>query len=159
VTSQYKKDDKKDRKDKAVRIKQSQIGSVRQSLMEKQNYRCAVCSSDFREYTIRNRKKVLKNVPCLDHDHNSGYIRGVLCRACNSIEGKFLYAMKRAGSKEDPLSLLLGLHGYLYEHRVNSTGIIHPSHKTDEEKRQLANKRVRQRRDSKKVLAALKDVK
>lgn len=42
------------------------------SLLEKQKHNCAICSCSF------NEKK-----PCVDHDHKSGKIRGLLCRNCN----------------------------------------------------------------------------
>ena len=43
------------------------------ALLKKQNYKCAVC---LREYTTQ-RKLVV------DHDHETGKIRGLLCHYCN----------------------------------------------------------------------------
>lgn len=42
------------------------------SMLEKQDNKCAVCNIDF---------KNLK--PCVDHDHITMKVRGLLCRRCN----------------------------------------------------------------------------
>lgn len=43
-------------------------------LRAEQGGRCAVCGAT--------------NPRCLDHDHTTGLIRGLLCRRCNLVEGK-----------------------------------------------------------------------
>lgn len=40
-----------------------------------QHTACAICSHPFS--TARN------DVPCVDHDHDTGVVRGILCRKCN----------------------------------------------------------------------------
>lgn len=47
-----------------------------QSLFLAQNSACAIC-----------KKQVDYNL-CVDHDHNTGQVRGLLCRNCNSGIGK-----------------------------------------------------------------------
>lgn len=49
---------------------------VRAELMEMQQGRCAVCPSE--------------GPLIVDHDHETGLVRGLLCRGCNSREGKCL---------------------------------------------------------------------
>ena len=46
-------------------------------LLRSQNYKCAIC------------KKSIKSVGtlCVDHDHKTEKVRGLLCRNCNSILG------------------------------------------------------------------------
>lgn len=44
-------------------------------MMVKQGNRCAICKTSF------------DSTPCVDHDHNTGKVRGLLCRACNSALG------------------------------------------------------------------------
>lgn len=50
---------------------------VKSQLLMIQDFKCAICKRDIN----------LKN--CLDHCHNSGYIRGLLCRHCNNGLGQF----------------------------------------------------------------------
>lgn len=43
-------------------------------LLEKQNGVCAIC-------------KIAKTKMCIDHDHDTGQIRGILCHSCNVALG------------------------------------------------------------------------
>ena len=49
-------------------------------LLEKQNYKCAICGSD-------NPKR--DKFFCVDHDHKTGEVRGLLCFICNTSLGGF----------------------------------------------------------------------
>lgn len=49
-----------------------------------QDNKCAICRSG---ETRVMREKVMRL--CIDHDHNTGRIRGLLCHNCNSGLGKF----------------------------------------------------------------------
>lgn len=49
-------------------------------LLEKQNYRCAVCGT-------ANPSSGKNNYFDVDHDHNTGIVRGLLCRNCNVTLG------------------------------------------------------------------------
>ncbi len=50
-------------------------------LLDKQNSVCAICGRT----EMNNANKVL----CVDHNHNTGAIRGLLCGLCNSGIGHF----------------------------------------------------------------------
>lgn len=54
-------------------------------LLNQQNGVCAICKKS--ESTL-DKQGNLANL-CVDHDHISGKIRGLLCRMCNSALGKF----------------------------------------------------------------------
>jgi hypothetical protein len=41
-----------------------------------QESKCAICKQDF-------------GVECVDHDHKTGHVRGLLCKACNLGLGYF----------------------------------------------------------------------
>lgn len=59
-------------------------------LLEKQNHVCAICL---------NPETIENSILCVDHDHTTGKVRGLLCRMCNSALGKFgdnLSNLKRA---------------------------------------------------------------
>lgn len=45
-----------------------------ESMLLAQNNVCAICS---------NRRKAM----CVDHDHSTGEVRGILCRRCNALLG------------------------------------------------------------------------
>ncbi len=47
------------------------------TLLEKQNYQCAVCHEIPEEWL------------CVDHDHITGKIRGLLCKSCNLLVGEY----------------------------------------------------------------------
>ncbi len=50
-----------------------------EAIWEKQNGKCAICEREIRLYgTNRNDGDA-----CVDHDHDTGKVRGLLCRRCN----------------------------------------------------------------------------
>jgi hypothetical protein len=69
-----------------------------ESLLKKQNYKCAICGSD-------NTKSKISNRFYVDHDHETGKIRGLLCSNCNFALGHF----------NDNIDILLKAISYLEE--------------------------------------------
>lgn len=63
------------------------------NMKEQQGNQCAICPDIFKDK---------KNV-CVDHDHNTGKVRGVLCRTCNTS----------LGDVRDDINLIKKLIGYL----------------------------------------------
>lgn len=51
-----------------------------QEMLENQNWLCAICGAD------RNKDGTRL---CVDHNHETGKIRGLLCHGCNTSLGKF----------------------------------------------------------------------
>ena len=47
-------------------------------ILVKQNFKCAICNKHMSEF---------KRALAVDHDHETGKIRGLLCRNCNAILG------------------------------------------------------------------------
>lgn len=80
-----------------IQLKQSDIAKYRDKIAEEQNGCCAICKEHFEEMS--------KSGVSLDHQHKTksepiglkgaGLIRGVLCRDCNSLEGKIWNNSKR----------------------------------------------------------------
>lgn len=66
-------------------------------MLERQNETCAICRNKFSK----------KEEPCVDHDHLTGKVRGLLCRKCNTLIGL---------AKEKVTTLLRAVH-YLRKHK------------------------------------------
>ena len=56
-----------------------------EGMAKSQNYRCAICH---KEETAKSNKGFVKCL-AVDHCHETGRIRGLLCQACNTALGKF----------------------------------------------------------------------
>ncbi len=110
------------------KLKSSQVRQTRLSLRNQQEGLCALC-----------HQPVSEEQAVLDHDHKTGAVRATLHRGCNSLLGKLENNYKRYGVNLD--AFLSGLAGYVETHKTNQTGLIHPTHRTPEEKKALAKKR------------------
>lgn len=88
--------------------------------------------------------------PVLDHNHSTGAVRGTLHRSCNALLGKIENNAARFGVRNLP-AFCQGAGKYMQKHTTNITGLLHPTHKTEDEKRLAANKRRRTARASKKA--------
>ncbi len=126
------------------RITAAQVVLVRSELLKQQGYKCALCQSPLGPRT--------KKDPCLDHDHATGYIRDVLCRNCNQMEGKVFNLANRAKAG---LSVLGWLENFVVYHRRHETpqhgGVLHHTHRTEEQKRLDRNYKARARRAAAKA--------
>lgn len=74
------------------------IRPLRIKILDEQGGKCGICGTS-EEDTVWS----------LDHSHAKGFggtglIRGVLCRNCNSVEGKITRALKRFGVKMHQIS-------------------------------------------------------
>ena len=89
----------------------------------------------------------IKGEGVIDHDHDTGEIRGVLHRSCNAAEGKITNAAARWGCKSskytDIIPYLERLAQYL---KTQGTGMMYAMHKTEDEKRDERNRRQREAR-------------
>ena len=107
-------------------------------LKTKQGGNCAICGKPISLQVMGNTSDYV-----VDHCHETGEIRGVLHRSCNSAEGKVVNAAGRWGAKStlyvDVIPYLERLVQYLKSSQENGTGMMYPDHKTDEEKRLAAN--------------------
>lgn len=122
------------------KLKSSEISQHRASKLTEQGGRCALCMDP-----IEHGDAVL------DHDHRTGYCRGVLHSGCNSMLGHIennrpRYRMLGARLMRWALSI------FAYIHKDYSDQPVHPLHKTEDEKRLLKNKRARVARAKKATL-------
>lgn len=57
----------------------------RDALLDKQDGRCAICHVEM-------------DTPCIDHDHETGKVRGLLCQTCNTGLGMFRDSVRNLAS-------------------------------------------------------------
>lgn len=122
------------------KLKTTEVATVRASLLERQQFRCAIC-----QLPCRPPQDVL------DHSHSTGLVRATLHRGCNSLLGKVENNYKRYGVS-NLAAFLHGLPAYLQRHTTDQTGLLHPTHKSDEERRVARNAKARKARATKKVI-------
>jgi hypothetical protein len=72
-----------------------------QAALEAQNFRCAICETAF-DVTGKSMFN-----PCIDHDHDTDKIRGLLCRRCNQGIG----LLQDSGNVAEKAALYLKRHG------------------------------------------------
>lgn len=120
------------------KLKRTDISKVTVALLKKQEYRCALCGGSLRANAAKN--------PALDHCHQTGAIRDVLCINCNGIEGKIFNLARRAKNEMTPVEWIDKLAAYWRRHSTSQHNLIHPTHKTEEEKREERNRKARERR-------------
>ena len=86
----------------------------------------------------------------LDHDHSTGAVRATLHRGCNALLGKIENNHKRYGVV-NLAAFTNGVAAYLQYHMTNQTGWLHPTHKSEDEKRIRRNTLARKARATKKA--------
>lgn len=117
------------------KLKQTQVKAVREDLASKQGNRCGLCKT-----------VMTPDMQVLDHNHTTGAIRGVLCRNCNGIEGKIYNLANRAKRIHTVDWYIKRLLEYWETHSKPQYELMYPTHKTEEDKRLLRNKRARIKR-------------
>lgn len=131
------------------KLTRSQIRPAAQRLAAAQGGRCPLCLEplDF----------AAKNGVCLDHDHVTGFVRGALCRKCNSMEGKVFGAIGRwcVGKMEYALVIpaLRRLADYLEQ---PPQPFLYPTFKTEDEKRLERNAKARRARATRQAKTLVK---
>lgn len=123
-----------------IRLTHSQVPPTKVALLLAQQGRCVLCRHPISA----------GDDSCLDHDHTTGVVRDVLCRNCNGIEGKVHNLARRCKRDATPLWWLKNLVAYWERHATPQRNLLHPTFKTEAEKRVKRNKVAREKRATKK---------
>jgi len=118
-----------------MRLKLKDIPDLRNKIAKEQDGKCWLCDID-----------LAMVIPCLDHNHETGHIRGVLCGNCNGIEGKIHNLARRAKRDKTKYDFVAKVLSYWNHFSACQRKEIHPTHLTDDEKRLRRNKKARNRR-------------
>ncbi len=118
-----------------MKVKTQDIKALRLQIHQEQQGLCAICHDP-----------VDLTEAVLDHCHKTGYIRAVLHRGCNAFIGHLENNQARNRITAKRLqAILANFQFYVNTHRL----LVHPTHKTPEEKKLRAKKRARARRTKK----------
>lgn len=120
-----------------TKLKVAEVKVIRERLAIQQGGRCAVCQLPLTK-------------PVLDHDHVTGAVRAVLHNGCNALLGKVENNHKRYGVV-NLAAFANGIASYLQRHTINQTGYLHPTHRSDDEKRERRNTKARAARAASKL--------
>jgi hypothetical protein len=106
-----------------LKLKQKDLPAYRKQLIKDQNNICPLSG-----------KEHLESEMVLDHCHDTGVCRMALSRMNNQVEGRIKSWLHRGGhtSHEDKLTFIKNL--VRYWEKDFSDNIIHPTHKTAEDK-------------------------
>ncbi len=114
-----------------------------------QNGLCPLCGKPI-DLTI-------KGEGVIDHDHDTGEIRGVLHRSCNAAEGKISNAAARWGAKSSHyMDIIVYLESVVAYLKKPGTGRMYPMHKTPDEKKDARAALLKKRRAEAKAKVALR---
>jgi len=115
-----------------MKLKSRDIKPLREQLLQEQNNLCQICQEYLDPFEA-----------VLDHCHATGLIRAVLHRGCNMYIGALENNQKRNRISPARLACILAN----FESYVKTTKpIVHPTHKTPEERAARAKKRAKTKR-------------
>lgn len=135
------------------KLTRGQVRSISLKILKEQGGVCAISGKP-----IDTSAKSGASSMCLDHDHRTGLVRGVLSRGVNGAEGKVYNAVARwAGygrhDVEGICKFLENMAAYL---RKEPYPYIYPTHLTDEEKKLKAAAKARKARATRKAAQEIK---
>lgn len=126
-----------------------QLRPITIKILNEQGGLCLVCK---RPIDINNRGEAV-----LDHCHQTGLVRGVLHRSCNSSLGKMDNAIGRWAAKSMQYDAILPILENIVEYyKMPKHEILYHSHKSEDDKRAVRAARERARRAEQKARRAIR---
>lgn len=123
----------------AIKLKTTEVEGYKLSLLEAQGWKCPLCGGSLRAVKPINR--------VLDHDHDTGFCRAVVCRGCNGAEGKVKSVVEGYGKAGNNfayrIAWLKRLLAYWDEHRVPKSDRLYHKYKSPAEAREERNRKAR----------------
>lgn len=121
------------------KLARSQMPSFKVRKLKEQGGLCPLCNTPI--------DLKIKGEGVIDHDHDSGEIRGILHRSCNAAEGKVANAAGRWGAGGMSYKLILPwLKNMISYLESPGCGMIYHTHLTEDEKRLKRNATARKAR-------------
>lgn len=121
------------------KLKASEVAAYKKELLDKQGWKCPLCGGSLKAVAPKNR--------VLDHDHETGFCRAVVCRGCNGAEGHIKGVIsgygKAGNSRYFQLQWLERLYEYWKLHSTPQTDKLYHKHQTEAEKREAKNRKAR----------------
>lgn len=115
------------------KLKTTEVASILDQLVKRQDNKCAICGQFFTQ----------RDYPVLDHNHDTGYIRGAVHNSCNGTEGKIKVRAHFGHAGVSAYDYLIGLGKYLEFHKTPRYNFLHPTHLNADEKKLIRNKKAR----------------
>jgi hypothetical protein len=126
------------------KLTRSQLRPLGMRMLQEQGGVCSLCGKPV--------DLSIKGEMVIDHDHESGLVRGALHRSCNAAEGKVANAAGRWGAKSMSYGAILPwLRNLITYLEREPQPYIYPTHQTEEEKRVAANAKARRTRATRKA--------
>ena len=121
------------------KLKSSEVAAYKKELLDKQGWKCPLCGGSLKAVAPKNR--------VLDHDHETGFCRAVVCRGCNGAEGYIKGVIsgygKAGNNRYFQLQWLERLYEYWKLHSTPQTDKLYHKHQTEAEKREAKNRKAR----------------
>ena len=115
------------------KLKRTEVVAFKQGLHKKQGGVCPLC--------LEKLPTVLSKC-ALDHDHNTGEVRGLLHLGCNKVEGSVFHSVATWGGLGKDYTKAVPFLERLVEYlKVSGEGVIYHLHKTPEEVKEATRKR------------------
>ena len=89
----YRENNKDKRKNGMLKLRFNLTLEEYNAMLEAQGGVCKICSNP--ETTKKNNSDEVRML-CVDHDHNTGQVRGLLCNKCNRALGHYEATKPRA---------------------------------------------------------------
>jgi len=119
-----------------MKARPKDIKPLREEFLKEQMGLCALC-----------REPIVEGEAVLDHCHKTGLLRSVLHRGCNAYIGSMENGMARNRISPNRLDMILA---NFQSYVASAKPILHPTHRTPEEKLARAKIRAKKRRQTKK---------